>query len=207
MLKIICSSAVLSGFELSVFDFNGELKSVSTALNAEYVSNDQEMYDYLSALIPEFKERNTLKKECAEQDLTDKELYEKMQKFRKKIMVIGDLVEFVKHISAPGEGVGSMSGLMCNLLDKGANHNIFWFAAFNQDQIGEVQTDDIFKVFTRDRNGIHFGGNLQAQRLLSFEHVKYNEQGKKQPAGVGMLPSNSMDDTKAVVVPFYRISQ
>ena len=207
MLKIICSSAALAGMDLTVVDFNGELRNIAAASGAAYVGSDAEMYNYLSALIPDFKARNTLKKECVEKGLTDRELYDRMQGFPKKIVVIGDLVEFVRKVTNPSEGVGAMAGLLCNLFDKGAMHNIYWFAAFNQDQTGEVQTSDVFRIFTREKNGIHFGGNVQAQRLMSFDHVKYNEQGRKLPAGIGMLPTHDTDDTNAVVVPFYRIVQ
>ncbi|MCR4640691.1 MAG: type VII secretion protein EssC [Lachnospiraceae bacterium] len=207
MMKIICSSAYMAGIRLSVIDFKGEFRALASVLGADYINNDSEMYSFFEALIPDFKQRNALKKECADKGFTDKELYDKMQVFPKRFIVIGNLVDFAKHVNKPEEGVLDMSGLLCNLLDRGAMHNIYWFADLNQDQVPEVMTINVFQVFIRERNGMHFGGNVQAQKLLAFDHVKYNEQARKYPPGFGMLPTHDGDDTKMVVTPFYRINQ
>lgn len=203
-LKVLALSAKLSGGKIVIFDLNGELQRFAQTVDAQYVDSEEKIFNFFKELIPEFQARNKVKKQAMEQGLTDKELYQKMQQFPKLFFFIGDLVQFCKAVKNPAEGIGKMAPTVCNLLDKGAMHNVFWFGCFNPDQSTDVLGNEVFNVFIRDKVGIHFGGNVQNQKIMSYEYMKYTEQSKKYPAGVGVLPSHEEDDTKVVVVPFYR---
>ena len=93
---------------------------------------------------------------------------------------------------------------MCNLFEKGAIHNVFWFAQLNQDNAADIAGMNTYASFIKEKNGIHFGGNVAGQRLLTFDHIPYANQNKKLPAGIGMLPTNDDETVETVVVPFYR---
>ena len=203
-LKVLALSAQMLGGKLVIIDLASELKKFAETVNAEYVGSEEEIFQFFKNLIPDFQARNKLKKQAMEQGLNDNELYGKMQQFRKLFIFIGDLVQFSKVLKNPSEGVGKSAPTVINLLDKGAMHNVFWFACYNQEQSMDVLANDVFNMFVRDKAGIHLGGSVQNQKLLSYEYLKYTEQSKKYPAGVGVLPTHDEDDTKVVVIPFYR---
>lgn len=203
MLRILMRSASLMGGQVTVIDFSGELEALASEISAEYIGNAQALFAFFSALLPDFKERNTFKKECLARGCTDSEIFAEMQKFNKRFLMIGDLPEFINRVKHPGEGIEDMSGFVGNLLDKGALHNVFWFAALNQDNASDVIGTDIYTLYTREKNGIHFGGNVAGQRILPFDYVSYADQSKKLPTGTGMLPAND-DAVKTVIVPLYR---
>ena len=207
MLKTLAASATLSDIAFTVIDFSTELRSVTETLNGRYVNTDKELFEFLSQMLPDFKQRNILKRQCVEQGMTDLERYREMQQFPKHIILIANLIDFVAHIKKPSDGIGNMSSFVCNVLSKGALHNIYWFAAVDQEQMSAMISQDVFQEFTRERNGIHLGGNTQGQNLLQFDGLNYKEAAKKQPIGYGMLTSHDWDDTRMVVTPFFRIRQ
>ncbi len=204
LLRIIMLSVSLMNMLVTVIDTSGELKALADDISAEYIGDGRALYDFCTNLLPDFKERNAFKKECLSKGLTDSEIFKSMQKFKKRIIIIGNLPDFVNLVRRPGEEIDDISGFMCNLLDKGAIHNVYWFAQLNQDNSSEVAGINTYMSFVKEKNGIHFGGNVAGQRLLTYDHVAYANQNKKLAAGIGMLPTNDDETVETVVVPFYR---
>lgn len=203
-LRIIMLAASMMNTTVTVIDTAGELKALADDISAEYVGDGKALYDFCSKLLPDFKERNAYKKECLSRGLTDSEIFREMQRFTKRIIIIGNLPDFVNLVRKPGEGIDDLSGFMCNLFEKGAIHNVFWFAQLNQDNAADIAGMNTYASFIKEKNGIHFGGNVAGQRLLTFDHIPYANQNKKLPAGIGMLPTNDDETVETVVVPFYR---
>ena len=63
----------------------------------------------------------------------------------------------------------------------------------------------IYNAFIKDKNGLHLGGNVVAQRIMNFDYVPYMEQSKVTKKGIAMLPANEEETTKTVVLPLYRM--
>ena len=205
-LRILIASAQLMKIRTTVIDLNGELKRVAADCGAEYIGDVAELFRFFDKeLTPEFVERNKEKRSLAESGATEDEIYGSMQKFEKHIIVIGDLPEFIKKSDNPGEGFTSMTRFLCNLLEKGALHNIYWIAAYDQDRSAEISGIASYAAFVKDKNGIHLGGNTQAQRLMQFDHLPYAQQGRKLKAGIALLPTHEEDSTLSVAIPLYRI--
>ncbi|MBR3525122.1 MAG: FHA domain-containing protein [Lachnospiraceae bacterium] len=205
-LRILIASAHLMRLKTTVIDLNGELKRVSEECGAQYISDVPELFRFFDKeLTPEFVERNKEKRRLAESGATEDEIYGSMQRFEKHIIVIGDLPEFLKKTDNPGEGFTTMTRFLCNLFEKGALHNIYWFAGFDQDRSAEISGIASYAAFVKDKNGIHLGGNTQAQRLMQFDHLPYAQQGKKLKAGIGLLPTHEEDSTVSVAIPLYRM--
>ena len=200
-LKILAYSAAMIGAEVVIFDFVNEFKSIVKDTNAIYLDNREKMAEYFIKLMPEFVERNKLKSACLEEGLSEEALYQRMKPYRKKIFIIGDLVTFVKKVRKADDGVKDFSGFVGNILDKGARHNVYWFAALNQDNAPEVAADKTYMFFVKEKVGAHFGGNAQDQRLLQFPNLPYASLSKKQKAGVALLSAHEGDETDVVVVP------
>lgn len=204
MLRILMLSAAMMGGQVTVIDFGGKLEIPASEISAEYIRNPKELFDFFGALLPDFVDRNTFKKECLARGLSDREIFIEMQKYTKRFLIIEDLPEFIKTIEDPGGETGDMSGFVDNLLDKGMLHNVYWFASLNQDNMADVSEKKSFKLYKRDKSGIHFGGNVAGQSILDYSYVSFTNEKKKYPAGIGMLSANDEDPVKTVIIPFYR---
>jgi len=202
MLRALLASTSEMDSDVVLIDFAGEFASLEGRVRR--VTTDQELFQYLLELQGEFVARNKFKHECLRGGDTDEEIYEKMQRYRKIFLMIGDLVEFARHVEHPAEGVDPMSSFVCNLLDKGANHNVYWFACLNQDDAPEAAGLQPYDLFIRRKTGIHFGGNVDGQGIFDFEYVKFNERGKKLKPGIGLLPQAEEGAPQRIVVPLCR---
>ena len=203
LLRIMAAAAAGMDAQIVLIDFAQELQLLAGKIQALHITSDQELYDRFIELQPEFVKRNVFKKQCTQNGDTDEEIFEKMQQYQKIFIFIADLPEFVEHIARPQQGVGNMSGFVANLLDKGANHNVYWFAAYNQDDALRVAGQQVYELFVKGQKGIHLGGNVMGQRLLNFDHIKYSDQSKLLPPGIGLLPAGS-GETSTVVIPLYK---
>ncbi|MCR4649294.1 MAG: type VII secretion protein EssC [Lachnospiraceae bacterium] len=203
-LKIIACSAAMAGCEVVIFDFTNELKSLANEIKAKHINNRPDMATFFAELLPQFVERNQVKKACMEEGFSEEKLYQKMKPFQKKIFIICDLVAFVKNAKKAEDGVQDFSGFLQNILDKGTGHNVFWFASLNQDEAPEVAADKTYTIFVRNKVGAYFGGSVQEQRLLQFPNLNYASSTKKLKAGNAFLSAHEGDETDSIVVPIYQ---
>lgn len=204
LLRLLLMAAAGMDADVVLIDYAGEFAGFLEGLPVRYVTNDRELFAYLSELKGDFVQRNQYKRDCVQNGDTDEELYAHMQKFRKLFLLIGSLTDFVTHAHQPDEGVGNMSGFLTNLLERGASHNVYWFACFNQDDVSRVMGQSVYDFFVKPHTGIHFGGNVAAQRIFDFEYLKFNERSAVVKPGIGMLPMEEGDTTARVVVPLCR---
>ena len=128
-----------------------------------------------------------------------------MKQFKKKVFIIGNLAEFVKRVKHTNDGVKDVSGFVQNILDKGARHNIFWFAGLNYDNVADISADKTYQFFVKDKVGAHFGGNAQDQRLMQFPNLPYASLTKKLKPGIALLSAHEGDETDTVVVPLLKV--
>lgn len=201
-LKVMMQSAAAKGGKVIVIDYAGELKLLSESINATYISDDRTLYNYFNKdLLPVFKERNKKKKEWIAQGFSDEEIYQGMSREEKIFFFIGNMPDFIQHIYYPTDGVGAMNSFVENLLDKGSMHNVFWFGVVGQDDVVNVSGQQAFTLFTRYKKGLHFGGNVQAQRLFNFDYVPYSMQSKSEKTGIAMVPAAEEETVRKVVLP------
>lgn len=205
LLKLLIHCARLKQGELVVIDYNDELGAQAEQNEAEYITNDAQLFDFCDRLLPKFKERNQVKKGCIQNGLSDEEIFAEMSGYERIMIFIANLPDFVEHAYKPAEGVGEMAGFLENLIDKGSLHNVYWFACFSQDDIGRVAGKKVFDQFVKYKNGIHMGGNVAAQKFLNFDYIQYIEQTKVQKSGIGMLPLVEDDlNVEKVVIPLVK---
>lgn len=203
-LRLAIMSASLMEAEVAVIDFAGDLKAAADAANARYVNTQSELVKFFTDIVPDFQARNRVKNACAEKGKTNEEIYEEIQQFKKFMIVIGDLAAFVNAVHNPEEGIGNVVPFLGTLLEKGATHNVYWIAGFNQDEALDMIGYKIYNLFVKDKNGLHLGGNVAAQKILNFDYVPYMEQGKVLKKGIALLPYNEEESTTKVVLPLYR---
>lgn len=202
-LKVVLSAALKKQAKVTVFDFNGEFNALADKLAFEYVNTDEKMFAYFSELVPDFKERNVRKKQNLQEGMSDEELYTDMQQFQARYLLIGNFAEFIQHVTKP-QGVGEIRPFVENILDKGSMHNVYLFAVYDANDVGKVAGTKLYDYFIRYKTGIHFGGNVAAQRLMNFNYIPYNEQSTVLKPGVGLLPQNDDEDVTRIVIPLMK---
>lgn len=203
LLKVMLKAALMRGSDVVIIDFNGDLTNIAEKESLCVIDTDAKMFQFFSELLPEFKDRNLHKKEDIQKGMSDEEIYLDMLSYKAKFILVANLADFVTHVMHPVDA-GDVRAFVENLLDKGSLHNVFWVACYNQEDVSKVAGTKIYDYFLKYKMGIHFGGNVAAQRIMNFDYVPYTEQTKAQKPGVGMLPANDDDDVCKVVVPLMK---
>lgn len=204
MLRTILASLEAMDGDIVLIDYAKEFSTAGEQGRVRSIASDKDLYQYLTELQTDFIARNQFKKACMDAGDTDEELYDRMQKFRKLFILIGSLPDFVKHTAKPDGGVPPMAPFLCNLLEKGMRHNVYWFACLNPDDNSQVTGMPVYNNFIRYKAGVHFGGNAAAQRILDFEYLKINERSKALKPGIGLLPAEEDGGTERIVIPLCR---
>lgn len=204
LLKVMMHIAALKGSKIYVVDSFGSLKNTAETLDAEYITDEQKLFDCMKELLPEFKNRNHIKREAVTDGCEDEEIYEIMSSFQPYFFFIDDLQFFIGMIMQTKQG-GDMKGFVENIMEKGSLHNIFFVACFNQDEVSSLSGIRIYENMVRYKKGIHLGGNVAAQKIFNFDYIPYMEQGKALKAGIGILPSGEeVMTTSKVVIPYMK---
>jgi len=204
LLRVLAMAGAGMDAEIVLIDYAKEFTVLAGEVPVRHITSDQELFTYLLELQPEFKKRNQFKKECVESGDTDEDLYVHMKQNRKIFILIGNLTDFAEHVSHPDEGVDALAPFLTVLLERGAGHNVYWFAGFNPDDSAKAAGLGMYLSFTKYKTGIHFGGNVSAQRVLDFEYLPFNERSTVLKPGIGLLPMQEGDSTAKVVIPLYR---
>lgn len=204
-MKVLIYSAHAHGGRIVIMDTENDFGSIAETVGAEIYTDSRGIHDFIKEFIPEIQKRNKRKHELLNEGHTEDEIYDAMKEFERIYIFIGDLPRFVDTVYHPDKGVEEFSPVTDNIVEKGALHNMFWFACVNQDRIGTASGQPLFKHITADRKGLHLGGNLSGQRILAFDYVPYMEQSKTMKPGIAMLSQeNDERETRRVVIPLIK---
>lgn len=205
MLKVMLKSAKMRGGDISIIDYSGELSGIAEKENVPVINSDAGLFQFFSDMLPDFKERNRKKHEYMKAGMSDDEIYLNMRSCQARFIFIADLADFIEHVLRPKDE-GNVKGFVENILDKGSLHNVFWAACYNPEDVGKAAGTKIFEYFTRQKTGIHFGGNAaKVQNIMYFSYVPPRDMAKPQKPGTGMLSSGDGEDTGTVVVPLLKV--
>lgn len=201
-LKVLLNAAAVKGGKIIVFDFDGALKRTAESLGVRLVGTEQEMYDFWMELLPEIQRRNRMKRNAAEQEFEEEEIYAQMSGEESIYFFIDDLTAFVKKVCQPEDASKNMKAFLENITEKGRLHQMFFFAGLNSDRISEASGQKLFENMVSYKTGIHFGGNVSGQRILDYSYIPFTEQSKVLKPGIGLIPAqNGVVETKSIVVP------
>lgn len=210
VIKLLINNALLKKEHMQkgkvvIFDSKTpELGSFKSNNEVMYIQTDQQIFDFFNQMIPTIKERSLYRNELREKDLSEEEVFEGMQKFEQYFIFVPDVCDFIERLYKPEEGVGNMSGFFENIINKGDRINIFFFSCLNTDDYSTVNVRKSFSYMTKDKWGIHLGGNIMSQKIFTFDNadIHFTEQSKASKPGIGIVPDNeSFADTKKVVIP------
>ena len=207
-LKVSMLSAKKKGSKIVIVDFKDKFEAFAKEVRADRITSEAEWSGFLSTLlVKEVAPRNKAKTELVNSGADEKEIFEAMNKFERICIFIDDLAYFVDKIYNPTVDVAkNVLPNMEMLMEKGYLHNIYWFVTLNRENASEVSKYNLFRLFTKDNKGIHFGGMVHqsAMPLMNFENQDRRTMENVRPAGRGMLPVDLEVDVKEVIMPMVK---
>ncbi len=207
MLRLLMYAAGMKQGNIVIYEKKTSiLQRTAEKYNATYISEDSELYSYVSeSLIPEFVRRNGIKKKCIADGLTDEEVYDVMSKEKPVFIFIDDLKDFFESAQKPSGGIGDMSGALGNLISKGKLHNIYFFGCMNVEDYGLISALKLYQPFVSVKKGMLMGASVNSQRLFAFRNIPFSETAKPLKKGNVLVVSDE-DETLALkaVLPLVR---
>lgn len=203
-LRNVACAAKDKGGKIYLVDKIGQNTEQRTAelVGAEYVNTPEGLFELWKNLILQINDRHIMQKELSQQGLEDNEIFEKMAEYPHIYVLIADLPDFINACVNPGSGRASMGPQADNIIQRGALHNVFFFGAVDSQDLASVSLQSIYRSFVRGKQGVHLGGELNSQKLLSYRNIPYAEQSRSLKPGVGFVPDeeDSMN-VDTIVIP------
>ena len=155
----------------------------------DYVGDTDALFEYFqNTLTPEFKRRNLVKQRILEEGGDEEELYEYTRKEQPVFLFITDMRWFIDSLYAAENVARGMKGFMETLTQKGRYHNIYFVGILNLEDKNAVQGYQTFVNFISYKTGVHFGGNVAKNGMMSFDYIPFGEAMKTEKPGIGRLP-------------------
>ncbi|WP_035765611.1 FtsK/SpoIIIE domain-containing protein [Butyrivibrio sp. NC2002] len=207
-LKIAMRSAKARGGRVIIVDFKNQFTAFAQEIDARRIATEQEWATFLTdLLVSDVAPRNKMKAQLIEKGAEEKEIYEHMKEYESIFIFVDDLPFFIDKMIHPAEDVPKNILLNMEMIaDKGALHNIYWFVTINKEDIAPISSYPLYRMFTRDKKAIHFGGNVHTTTLsnLSFDNQDRRSLDMAKPVGRGMLSSDMESDVKEIIVPMIK---
>lgn len=204
LLRVIIEGAAAKKYgKIVIYDKgNMELAGIGQKVEARMIETDDELFAFLSELLPDFKRRNQKKRALSAEGHTDTEILECMLEEEPYYIFINDLTVFLKSVYTPKEGIEKMSGFVENIIEKGALHGVFFFGCIDTDKAYEVSVYKAYSDFVKYKCGTHLGGSVSTQQIFTFQNIPFNETNKVYKKGLGLTP-DSEDDTYGhkIIIP------
>ncbi len=197
------------GGDVVIVDFENRLGGFAESIQAHYISSELVWAEYLSNLLKSvIAERNQEKAAFSKQNPEEIDIFHHMQMYRQVFIFIENLPLFVEQMQRPKEeGVPANTILnMEMVIERGSLHNLFWFGTVDKDEMGTASSINLYKLFVRDKKGIHFGGmaNSTAVANMNFDNHDRRAMNQLKPVGRGMLPMDNESSVNEVVLPAFK---
>ena len=81
-------------------------------------------------------------------------------------------------------------------------HQIYFFGVLGTQDLAAVSLQQIYTSFTKGKQGVHLGGELNAQKMLSYRNVSFADQTRSLKPGVGYVPDEEdAMNAEQIVIP------
>lgn len=201
-MKIMIQSALRREGRIYIFDSDSTpLKAYADMDEITYATDEVQIYEIFTNVIPEFKKRSQMRNELRENDIEDIEIFEKISNEEPIYFFISDLEWFINLIC---NAEVDMRGFLENILEKGALLNIYFVGVIGLENISMVSFQKIYELFVSYKTGIHFGGKIEDNRIFNFDNIPYKDQTVIYKPGIGMISDRLTGVVEQVVVPFAR---
>ena len=119
---------------------------------------------------------------------------------------IADMNDFMTMVYKRESGIGDVSGFLENIMEKGALHNIFFFACLRTEDDMSLRGYRAYNHYCSYKKGIHVGGGLQGQKIFNFQNIPFNQQSKTQKKGFAYMSSDEEEGVGIdIVVPLAKL--
>jgi len=203
-LRNVACAAAQQGSRVLLVDRMGQQTEIRTAnlVGAEHITTPKALFEMWRELILTVNDRHERLKDLVQQGLEEDEIFQKMADYQKIFVLIADLPDFINACNNPGDGLPSMAAQVENIIVKGAQHNIFFFGAVDTQELAGVSLQAIYRGFVRGKQGVHLGGELSTQKLLSYRNVPFADQNRSLKPGTGYVASNEDNmNVDEIVIP------
>jgi len=209
VLKLLIHAAMLKKGEIIVVEKPegyGELKAICDEAGGRYVDSTKALYQYLSELLPEFSRRNKMKRAMLQKGMDELSIAEEMMKEKQIFIFIADIKAFMEMVYHHEMDIGNMSGFFENITEKGSLHNIYMFAAENQDDHSILMSYKAYNNFINARKGVYTGGSLSTQKIFNFQNIPYTELSRNLKKGTGYISDDYEEGSGIqIVIPLVRM--
>ncbi|MBR2675263.1 MAG: type VII secretion protein EssC [Mogibacterium sp.] len=205
ILRSIIKTCRSKGAEVAILESKKDysrLEQDAISLGCRYAGDNAEVYKFFSDLIPEFSARNRKKQDLLKAGYSEEEAAKTMLSEKPIFIFVDDLSDLIHMAYKPEAGVGSISGFLENILEKGKNHAIYFFAGLKiEDEIG-LSAYKAYLHFTSYKRGLLLGGNPAGQKLLQFQNIPFAEQSKIRKKGIALVSDDEEDNVgREIVIP------
>lgn len=200
--NVACAAKELGGKIMVVDRMDQQTEQRTAALvGGQHINTYQGVFDLWKEIILTINQRHELQKELSQQGMEEEEIFERMSGYEKIFVLIADLNDFAEACIRPKNGIPVMAPQAENIIAKGAQHNVFFFAAVDTQDLTAVSTHGIHRNFVRGKQGVHLGGELNTQKLLSYRNIPFAEQSRSTKPGTGYVPDaeDSMNAAQIVI--------
>lgn len=203
VLKVLIHGAVAQNARRIIIETKaGKLAKTAEGCAAEYLDTVEKVFAFFKELTPLFVSRNTRKQAFLQEGLVEEEIFDRMKEEEPVFIFISDLAEFFTMLYAKHERIGSMSGFMENILEKGSLHHIYFFGCLNTDEAAKLVGYKAYGYFVSYKSGVHLGGNLSSQRIFNFQNIHYEQLNKTAKKGEGLTPDYEEDTlARKIIIP------
>ena len=187
-LLFMIRMAAQKGGKIYVFGSgNPVVKKTAEEEGAAFIEDTADLQPFCLAFRDDLARRNQKKAALEAEGYDEDELYDRMKDETPVFLFIEDLVHFTDQLYNPAEGNHRVSGFFETVSGKGWYHRIYFFAGLSQEEAGTVRNRPFYENMVRDKNGIHFGGNVAGQQLLRFDYISsFKEQSALLPPEQGL---------------------
>ena len=167
-----------------IYDSTGEMEAFKKKEGVIYVSHWREL-------------QNETKFQTCEKKKADSQ-----PEAEKYCLVINHLWEFISSLYGK-ETTASERQFWEREVQEGSYFSFMAGICLAKEHYEEMSTV-FFKEFVKKQWGIHLGGNVSAQRVLSMDDLGYLQQTRKEKPGTGYLKTGEGSETKNLKLPFYK---
>ena len=207
ILKLLIYAAHQKNGDMVIFEKSSDLlKKISEKYNCHYISSDKELYYWIKdELINVFVQRNSVKKKCIANGMTEDEIFDIMKKEKPVFIFIDNLKEFFESAQKPSDGIAEMASTLENLISKGSLHNIYFFGCMNTEDYGTMSAYKLYNPFVGYKKGLLTGASVNSQRIFNFQNIPFSEQSKNLKKGIGIAVSDEEEGIGIkVAIPLVR---
>ena len=204
LMKVCIQSALDKDSRVIIIDSpRSRYDSYKDQPSVTYANDEKSIFDAFAGMLPEFQRRNRMKRDWLSRDMDEDEIFEAISAETPYFIFLAEMDWFVEFIyNAELE----MKAFLENIIEKGALHHIYFISELSLERRDMAGGYPVYDLFTGYHTGIHLGGKVSENPMLSFEYIPFMDQAKPAKAGVGQLPDNmnGQEDTRSVVIPLAR---